>query len=401
MSVLLLSHGFPPRIGGSCRYLWEIYRRLDPSDVLVATGSSPEGERFDRSQPFPIIRAPLRFATWGVTSLSGVAGYHRLWQLAMKAIRQHPVSHVHCGRFLPEGLVGWLLKLQYRLPYVCYAYGEELKYAAGSRELTFLMKRVLSGSDYVIAISRNTERILQVEWGLPASQIRLLFPGVDTSQFVPATYDANARRRLGWSQRPVLLTVGRLQKRKGHDMVIRALAAIRKVIPEVLYAIIGDGEERESLEQLVRTEGHSDHVVFHGELGEVDMLSAYQQCNLFVLANRQVGQDIEGFGMVLLEAQACGRPVIAGDSGGTAETMRVPETGRLVDCEAPAQLADAVLALLSDTDQLQRMGHAAREWVTGNFDWTIVSQRALQIFRQTLDRTSRKRLTLPKRTLCT
>jgi phosphatidylinositol alpha-1,6-mannosyltransferase len=178
----------------------------------------------------------------------------------------------------------------------------------------------------------------------------------------------------------VILTVGRLIRRKGHDRMILALGAIRRAVPGVLYAVVGDGPERRSLRDLVAREGLGDHVQFLGELGDDEALGCYQQCDLFVLPNRQVGQDIEGFGMVLLEAQACGKPVVAGASGGTAETMQIPETGRVVCCDRPDELAALVAALLVDRDLLDRMGRAARRWAVERFDWEALGRRARQVF---------------------
>jgi phosphatidylinositol alpha-1,6-mannosyltransferase len=111
------------------------------------------------------------------------------------------------------------------------------------------------------------------------------------------------------------------------------------------------------------------------------MIQCYQQCDLFVLPNRQVGQDIEGFGMVLLEAQACGKPVIAGASGGTAETMRIPQTGHVIPCEGPEPLATLVSDLLADPARLTRMGEAARQWVVDHFDWGVLSSQAKRLFQ--------------------
>jgi phosphatidylinositol alpha-1,6-mannosyltransferase len=119
-------------------------------------------------------------------------------------------------------------------------------------------------------------------------------------------------------------------------------------------------------------------------LGEVDdqaLVQCYQQCDVFALPNRQVGADIEGFGMVLLEAQACGKPVVAGTSGGTAETMRIPETGRVVDCSEPRVLAAALTHLLSDAGLRERMGEAGPRWVIDNFDWQILSRQAERVFQ--------------------
>jgi phosphatidyl-myo-inositol dimannoside synthase len=288
---------------------------------------------------------------------------------------------VHSARCLPEGVMALAIKYGAGIPYACYVHGEDVACASTSRELSWLTRRVLRGAEFAIANSRNTERILRDQWGLPPGRIRLLHPGVDAGRFVPGARDPVARMGLGWGDRPAVLTVGRLQKRKGHDQMILALGQVRRAIPDVLYAIVGDGEEREALRGLAASQGLGDHVQFLGELDDAGLVRCYQQCDLFVLPNRQVGADIEGFGMVLLEAQACGKAVVAGASGGTAETMRVPETGRVVPCDGPHELAAVVVELLSDREALARMGAAARRWVAGRFDWAMLSRQAEQVFR--------------------
>src|SRR5205814_3092690 len=125
---------------------------------------------------------------------------------------------------------------------------------------------------------------------------------------------------------------------------------------------------------------HDALPIFLGELDDATLLCCYQQCDLFVLPNRQVGRDIEGFGIVLLEAQACGKAVVAGASGGTAETMRIPETGRVVPCEGPEELAALVIEMLSDGARLAHMGLAARRWVVEQFDWGALTRRAERLF---------------------
>jgi phosphatidylinositol alpha-1,6-mannosyltransferase len=210
--------------------------------------------------------------------------------------------------------------------------------------------------------------------------VQVLHPGVDTTRFVPAARDPAVREQLGWGDRPVVLTVGRLQQRKGHDMLIQALPTVRRRIPDVLYAIVGDGEERAALEKLAHKQQVDWHVQFHGEVDDAGLIRCYQQCDLFALPNRREGSDIEGFGMVLLEAQACGRPVLAGDSGGTAETMHVPETGRIVACDRPEPLADVLSELLSQPDELNRTGEAGRRWVVEQFDWEALTRQAERLF---------------------
>jgi phosphatidylinositol alpha-1,6-mannosyltransferase len=163
-------------------------------------------------------------------------------------------------------------------------------------------------------------------------------------------------------------------------MLIRAMSEIRKLVPNALYSIVGEGEERQSLEQLAGQCGVADHVQFLGNIGDAELLCCYQQCDLSILPNREINGDIEGFGMVLVEAQACGKPVIAGRSGGTAETMRGGTTGETVDCESPAPLAEAVARLLLNSPLRNEMGQAARRWVVDHFDWDKLATEARELF---------------------
>jgi phosphatidylinositol alpha-1,6-mannosyltransferase len=380
MCTLLLSEIFPPRTGGSGRWFWEIYNRLPRDDYLLAVGEHPKQAEFDKCHDLRIVRLPLAQSAWGLRSLTGLRGYWRTFWRLRRIIKAHGVRRLHCGRALPEGWVGWLLKQWLGLPYVCYMHGEDLSCASASRELSWMLRRVLMGAEKLIANSENTKSIVCKGWQIPPERVCMLHPGMDAQRFVPAAWDLEARRELGWDARPVVLTVGRLQRRKGQDMMIRALAHIRKTIPDVLYAIVGDGEELPVLRELVAREGLDAHVQFLGEIDDARLIRCYQQCSLFVLPNRQDGQDIEGFGMVLVEAQACGKPVVAGTSGGTAETMSIPETGYVVPCEQPDQLAALVAELLSDRSRLERMGKAARPWVVEHFDWGQLVLQAKSLF---------------------
>src|SRR5262249_54040431 len=158
-------------------------------------------------------------------------------------VRAERVRRIHCGRCLPEGVMAWLLKWWTGIPYVCYVHGEDVNSASESRELSWLVRRVFGNADFAIPNSRNTMRILRGEWGLPEDRVRLLHPGVDIRRFIPADRDLGVRAMLGWGGRPVVLTVGRLQKRKGQDQMIRAVHTVRQTVPDILYAIVGDGEE--------------------------------------------------------------------------------------------------------------------------------------------------------------
>jgi phosphatidylinositol alpha-1,6-mannosyltransferase len=379
-TTLLLSEVFPPKTGGSGRWLWEVYRRLPRMPFLVAAGEHPQQSGFDSTHDLRVRRLPLTLASLGILRWSEQLAYGRAILPLRRLIRSWDVRMIHCGRCLPEGVMALVLRWLTGIRFGCYVHGEEMGLARTSRELTWLTRRVVNRSEFFIANSKNTARILQEEWGVTAARIHVLHPGVDTTRFVPAARDAGVRAALGWGARPVVLTVGRLQKRKGQDQMILALRQIRKAIPDILYSIVGDGEERQALHDLVARERLGDHVQFLGEIGDDDLVRCYQQCDVFALPNRQVDKDFEGFGMVLLEAQACGRPVLAGASGGTAETMRVGETGWLVPCEDPEPLAAAIVELLADRERLDRMGEAGRQWVVDCFDWAALSAQAHELF---------------------
>lgn len=378
--TLLLSEIFPPKTGGSGRWFWEIYRRLPRQGVMVAAGTDARADVFDRGHDLRVVRTPLSMNRWGVRSWSELRGYVRAYRAVRRVVRDNQVGQLHCGRLLPEGWIAWLMKKSHGLPYVCYVHGEETNYGVASRELAWMMRRVIRSADYLIANSRNTARVLRDGWGLSEEKVKILNPGVDLERFVPAARDEAVRAELDWGDRPVVMTVGRLQRRKGQDQLIRALPRIRQAVPDVLYAIVGDGADREYLQQLIVEHDVADHVQMLGEIDDEQMIQCYQQCDLFALPNRDVDGDFEGFGMVLLEAQACGRPVLAGDSGGTSETMRVGETGRIVPCDHPDPLADAVGELLSDEELRQKMGRAARSWVTARFGWESLSRQAESLF---------------------
>lgn len=394
MTTLLVSENFPPKVGGSSRYCWEIYRRLPQADFLVAAGADPDQESVDHLGEVRTRRLPLTFPTRFIRRQS-LPHYKEAFSRLRDLVVQEQVRVIHAARCLHEGLLALAVKRATGVEYSCIAHGEEInpsnsepnprwyrRRVYNSREMALMVGLVLRGASHVIASNRNARSILVDRWGVPSQRVHLLHPGVDTGQFSPHPPDPVVRERLGWRDRRVVLTVGRLQKRKGHDVLISALPEIRRMVPEVLYAIVGDGEERQSLQRLAREKGLEDHVQFLLEVDEQRLIECYQQCDLFVLPNREIDGDIEGFGIVLLEAQACGRPVVAGASGGTAETMSIGATGFVVPCDGPAALSALLQELLADADRRESMGQAARGWAVERFDWQSLAEQARRLFSE-------------------
>lgn len=378
--TLLLTEIFPPTVGGSGRLFWEIVSRLPAERYLVAAADVPGAAEFDRTHSHTVVRLPMALRDRGLRRFASLKYYLRTAWRVRTLVKRHGIELLICGRNLPEGFVGLLVHRLCGVPFAFFNHGEDIGVSRTSREMTWMTNRVMRKAVAALGNSFNTRRMLIEDWGYPAEKVHVIQPGVDARKFVPAPPDEQFRTQMGWTDRRVILTVGRLQKRKGHDTVIRALPAVRAQVPDVRYAIIGTGEEDASLRALAAGCGVADAVQFLGGVSDDVMTKCYQQCDLFVLANRTVGADIEGFGMVLLEAQACGKAVVAGDSGGTGETMSVPDTGRIVNCDGPEKVVGVLTELLNDPAELAAMGVRGRAWVEGRFDWPMVAAHAAAVF---------------------
>ncbi len=377
--TILLTEIFPPYVGGSGRLFWEIYSRQPAGRYAIATGMRAGSEASDPNFPHPIHRSPMDLGDRGLRNFRSLKYYLRTAFRIRKLMKATGSTMLHCGRNLPEGFVGYLMNRFWGVPYLFFTHGEDIGVSRLSKEMTWMTRRVIARASLAVGNSFNTKRMLIEDWNCPEDKIRVIQPGVDCSRFAPKPRCVQTRRKLGWGDRPVILTVGRLQKRKGHDRLIRTLPGLLKKYPNLLYSLVGTGEEDAALKALSVELGVSNSVQFLGGIDDDQMVQAYQQCDLFALPNRTIGGDIEGFGMVLLEAQACGKPVIAGASGGTAETL-TDGTGSVVNCDEHHELEKLVSEVLSDRPKLEAMGQCGRAWVQEKFDWPKVAAGAGEVF---------------------
>lgn len=378
-SPLVLSEIFPPTKGGSGKWLSEIYARMASVSGVMVVGTHPQvaSDFDDQRYPKPILREDLSMAFRGLANVSSLLAYGRIFRRVSKLVRLHRATEIHAARPLFEGLVARWIKWRWGIPYLCFVHGEDINVALTSRELSLLTASVLNNADKLIANSSFTQNLLLSDWRIPWDRIQLMNPGVDCEYFQP--HPASTPRQFFPEDRRVLLTVGRLQERKGHDTLLMGMPSIREKVPDVLYAIAGDGEQRPRLQKLVDKLKLQEHVRFLGEIDDSTLRQCYRECDLFVLPNRTVGRDVEGFGIVLLEAQACGKPVIAGRSGGTKDAMAHGETGLLVDChnpESPGELVAAICDMLGNGERRRVFGEAARSFVKNSFNWPILAQQA-------------------------
>lgn len=319
-------------------------------------------------------------ADFGIRNPSSLWHYLRLAARLRAAARG--LTMIHCGRALPEGFAAWLCRCAGGPRYAVWAHGEDIAMALTSRELTLLMRRVYAGAEVTFANSANTRRML-LELGIAADRIEIVYPGVDTQRFRPDIDATEIRRRLTPNGETLLLSVGRLQTRKGHDLMIQAVRVlVRGQHRSLRYVIVGDGSERSRLEALVDDCGVRECVTFVGEVS-VDMLPQYfAACDVFVLPNRVDQGDVEGFGIVFLEAAASGKPAVGGNSGGVPEAVADGVTGLLVSGTDVDELA-ATVGRLMDSEPLRRsLGEAGRARTVREFGWEAAAERVSATHRR-------------------
>jgi phosphatidylinositol alpha-1,6-mannosyltransferase len=368
--MLLVTEYFAPHPGGTAVYYSELVRRMRDVRWTVVTRRHPSAPAFDRGQVFRVVRTPflpvpkLRMAAEWVTYL-GVA----LWL----TVRER-VDVLHAGQLFPVGLAVYLVHRLTGVPYVVYVHGEELTTLGRGLGSGWAIRAVLGRAAAVFVNSRFTWGQVRA-FGVPDTKVHLVRPGVDLNRFRPAD-GAGLRSRHGAPGAAVLLTVGRLVPRKGQDTVIRLLPEVLREVP-VVYWIAGEGtdEERRRLRDLARQVGVEAHVRFLGAVSDRQLPALYSACDVFVMLNRTTPEgDVEGFGMVFLEAGACGRPVVGGASGGAVEAVRHGVTGYLVPEGDEGAAVRALVSLLQDPELRGRMGEAGRQ-VAARHGWERGAER--------------------------
>jgi len=340
-NILLVAGVFPPGIGGMQNYYYNLCRYTKHKVTVLASHYEGDAE-FDEKQPFRVIRRP--FLTDEKVSVPNIL---RLYHQTKKIIKQESIDLTVYGYIL-FGFIGLLLKLFYGKKYVVSVHGKDVLQLTRFFLMRWLVKGILRQASAVMVNSAYTKGIME-ELGVSPEKLEIVYPGVEEG-YDKASKDEELSRRLGLKGNYVLMTLGRLVKRKGFDMVVKSLASIREQIPNAVYLIVGDGPEREELERLAREKGVADHVIFAGSAPEGTLAKYYNLCDVFIMPSRymETKGDVEGFGIVYLEAASCLKPVIGGDSGGVREAVLDGETGLLVDPSSVSSITDAVVKLYED-----------------------------------------------------
>ena len=373
---LLLTYDFPPMGGGIARWMAEIALRYPPGALIVSTGSMEHSEAADRRYPNRVDR--LAIPARRLKNLQGLVQWSRR---VTTLVAEHQAGFIWCGNLRPAAYPAKWAHERSGIPYGIIVYGGDLL-ALRINYLESRIKRVaakalLGTADVLVACSRWThdlacEVLREVGLAERTGRVRVVPLGTDPEVFRPGLDPAPLIADQALPAGRWLLTVARLVPHKGMDTTIRALALLAPRYPDLRYAIAGQGPERAALEQLARSEGVADRVRFLSGLDDDFLPLAYALASVYVGASRQTARDVEGFGIALLEAQAAGIPVVAGQSGGIPDAVQDGVTGLLTDPEDPGGVAAAVAGLLDDPARARQFGAAGRAAVEQFFNWSRV-----------------------------
>jgi phosphatidylinositol alpha-1,6-mannosyltransferase len=387
---ILVSFDFLPRFGGAHSWMYEQYRRWPTPVRVVTTCPSPDPAEAKRERAFDAAdHGSLTVARIVAPARDTKLHDPRYWAAIASELRaiasstSEPVTGLHALRGFPEGIPALLYRrlLRRNVPLVTYAHGEEILVARTSRQLTTVARAVYRGSDLIIA---NSERTCRMVADLcPSARVVRISPGVDAAGFrVAADQAARYRRSWDWPDGTIVVaTVARMEPRKNHAMVLRAVAELRRRGLSLAYYCAGDGEERRHLEELATALGLAPWVRFPGPVTDAEKRLAFAACDIHAMPSIQVGPMIEGFGIVFVEAAAAGVPSVAGSTGGQAEAVRDGETGLVVDGTSLAAVCGALERLAADPGLRGRMGAAGREWAAQN-DWDLIARKAYAEIRR-------------------
>ncbi len=371
---LIITELFLPTKGGTAVWFDEVYRRIGGKEIHIVTADVPGGKEYDASHSNTVHRLSLKRHWWLKPESLGM--YAKFFFKCLGLVINHKIDAIHAGRVLPEGLVGWLVARLSGKRIIIYAHGEEIttwRQSGKFKAMVFAYRR----ADKVVANSDFTRNEL-LKLGVLEDNIVLIHPGVDLNRFQPGLACEDLKRYIGLEPgQQLVLSVGRLSRRKGFDQVIRTLPLLLEQGQDVQYVIIGIGEDEEYLRSLAVENNVAQRVHMLGHVSAEDLPRWYNACDLFVMPNRDIDGDTEGFGMVFIEAGACEKAVIGGKDGGAGSAIKDGVTGVLVDGSDLPEISGSISALLSNERVRDRLGEDGLRRVRKELGWDQTSKKTI------------------------
>ena len=368
--ILLITNDFGPRTGGIETFIIGLLERITGHSVIVFTSSQGDTASYDKGwldkYGVNVIRDRSKVL---LPSL-------RVTKAAKKIATEQQTDVVIFGAAAPLGLMGAALRQSGVKKIVALTHGHEVWWAK-IFPFNFALKRIGSSADHLTYLGEFTRNAIAKSLNPISSQAMVkIAPGIDTTHFIPQPHGIQARIDLGFENKKLIISVGRLVHRKGQDKLIESMPMVLTKIPNAHLLIVGEGPYRKHLEKLVVKLSITDHVTFAGKILYDELPKYLSAADLFAMPSRSrfFGLEVEGLGIVYLEASACGIPVVAGNSGGAPDAVIEGVTGLCVDGRNIDQIASAIIEICSDAARASHMGAAGRNWIVDQWRWEIWSK---------------------------
>ncbi len=363
--ILLVTGDFLPIKGGISTLFFELCSKIP--QIIVLTKKTSDDEAFDSSQHISIRR--VNIFNKSIQPFIFVLN-------AFRIVKKEKIDKLICGQLLVPGFVGYIIHKLLRKPYYVCTYGPEFN----ENKLFFpLMKLILKNATKIITIS-NFAKIQLIKQNILPSKIAVFTPGVNLSRFNTNLNAEKILKRHNLYNKKVLLTASRLDINKGIDKMINLMPEILRKYPNLVYIIVGRGRAERYLKKLAAKKS-KDNIIFVGEASDETIALYYASCDVFILLTREVPSKgfVEGFGIVFLEANACGKPVIAGKAGGSPEAVEDKITGFVVDPLDDKEILSSIEKLLENRTLREKLGSNGRIRAENEFSWDVKSKQFIDI----------------------
>lgn len=369
-TTLFITNDFGPRAGGIETFVHGLIERLPKGSVIVYTSAQANAQTFDAEWL-------LKYGVEVIRDRSKILlPTPRVIKACQKLISNRKLSKVAFGAAAPLAIMARAMRSAGAQKVVALTHGHEVWWAKVP-PFSFAIRYVGKNIDVITYLGDYTRgKISKALSEADASKLVQIAPGIDVDHFVP-TDSSNLRAELGLTDKSVIISVGRLVHRKGQDKLIAALPAIKSAVPNMHLVLVGVGPHQDYLEKLALKLNVSDCVTFIGRINYAELPKYICLGDIFAMPSRSrfFGLEVEGLGIVYLEASACGLPVVGGKSGGAPDAVLVGETGMVVDGTNSSEIADACIELLNNPELCALMGANGRAWIIENWRWEIWATR--------------------------
>ena len=367
--ILLVTNDLGPRAGGIESFVLGLLERVEPNSVVILTSKQKNSDPFDQE----LLK---KYGAVVIRDRSKILlPTPRTTRKAIKIMKKYQATTIWFGAAAPLALMARQLRNAGATNIVALTHGHEVWWAKLpifrsaiakiSRDVDTLTYLGDFTKNAMLPVISNTSKLVKIA------------PGIDVNHFSPSEIDLKLIQKYRLQNRRVIVSVGRLVHRKGQDKLIEAMPEVLKRYPDAVLLLVGQGPIKSMLEKLIRHHGLENHVIFTGRIQFEDLPKYIQLGEIFAMPSRDrfFGLEVEGLGIVYLEASACGVPVIVGKSGGAPDAVIENKTGLTVDGTNPTEIAEAVCKLLSDKKLAKQMGDEGRKWVVENWRWEIWSDK--------------------------